>query len=69
MSTLNSCEDAKYHSRSCVVIRVCGGVVGEAGVGWVSNIVDAGIWVCSFFYFRLKVYVCGGGGGGVEPAG
>ena len=54
MSTLNSCEDAKDHSRSRVVIRVCGGVVGGAGGGWVSNTVDAGIRVCSiFFYFRL----------------
>ena len=53
------------------MIRVCGGVVGGAGGGWVSNTVDAGIRVCSFFLFStIGVCVCvGGGGGGVEPAG
>ena len=49
------------------MIRVCGGVVGGARGGWVSNTVDAGIRVCSFFLFST-IGVCVGGGG-VEPAG
>ena len=44
------------------MIRVCGGVVGGARGGWVSNTVDAGIRVCSFFLFStIGVCVCGGG--------
>ena len=51
------------------MIRVCGGVVGGAGIGWVSNTMDAGILVCSIFLFST-IGVCGGGGeGGVEPTG
>ena len=50
------------------MIRVCGGVVGGAGVGWVSNTVDAGIWVCSFFLFST-IGVCVWGGGGSNPLG
>ena len=48
------------------MIRVCGGVVGGAGGGWVSNTVDAGIRVCSiFFIFDYRcVCVWGGGVGG-----
>ena len=45
------------------MIRVCGGVVGGAGGGWVSNTVDAGIRVCSFFFIFDYRCVCGGGGG------
>ena len=46
------------------MIRVCGGVVGGAGGGWVSNTVDAGIRVCSFFFIFDYRCVWGGGGGG-----
>ena len=52
------------------MIRVCGGVVGGAGGGWVSNTVDAGIRVCSFVFFIFDYRsVCVCGGGVVEPAG
>ena len=50
------------------MIRVCGGVVGGAGGGWVSNTVHAGIRVCSIFIFDYRC-VCRGWGVGVEPAG
>ena len=46
------------------MIRVCGGVVGGAGGGWVSNTVDAGIRVYSFLFFFDYRCVCVWGGGG-----
>ena len=50
------------------MIRVCGGVVGGAGGGWVSNTVDAGIRVCSFFF--IFDYRCvWGWGWGSNPLG
>ena len=53
------------------MIRVCGGVVGGAGGGWVSNTVDAGIRVCSFFFiFDYRcVWGVGVGEWGSNPAG
>ena len=51
------------------MIRVCGGVVGGAGGGWVSNTVDEGIRVCSIFFLFSTIGVCVWGGGGVELAG
>ena len=46
------------------MIRVCGGVVGGAGGGSVSNTVDAGIQVCSIFFIFHYRCVCVWGGGG-----
>ena len=52
------------------MIRVCGGVVGGMGVGWVSNTVDAGIRVCSFFLFStIGECVCVCVWGGSNPLG